>query len=49
MSHHYPDYPTFETSRKLSTSRSYNDKARDALPGRGGNALDTSYKHGKCE
>ncbi len=47
MSHHYSDSPTFEATRKLSTARSYNDKAREALPGLGGGALDT-YKNGKC-
>ena len=47
MSHHYADSPRFETTRKLSTARSYNEKARDALPGLGGGALDTSYKNGK--
>jgi hypothetical protein len=47
MSHHYADPPAFETTRKLSTARSYNDKARDALPGLGGGALDTTYRNGK--
>ncbi|XP_028406984.1 uncharacterized protein LOC114529392 isoform X2 [Dendronephthya gigantea] len=40
MSHHYSGTPIYDT-RKLSTARSYNDKARDALPGLGGGALDT--------
>ena len=48
MSTHYADPPMFETTRKLSTSRSYNDKARQALPGLGGGAAETSCKIGKC-
>lgn len=46
LSHHYPGTPTYDT-RKLSTARSYNDKARDALPGLGGGALNTSRINGK--
>ena len=49
MSTHYADSPAFETTRKLSTSRSYNDKARDALPGLGGGDGETSCKIGKCD